>query len=313
MSAFRQSTAGWLPMALTGCVLGAGALGWLAWKERAALQQAELALRAKAAERDLAAAQSPQPSAGTLERIEADLEAVRRATTALEAALAGQSPATLAVEVPSRPVDAYFELAAFVEKNRALAAAARTAVPENGRFGFASHQTEGPAEELLPAVARQVVAMRHLLEALFESSPQALVAVQRERPLTAAQLAARRTGPGRLTPTPVGGEAAPQDFFTMEPALSLFVPGQVDTTAFRLEFIGHTASLRAFLNSLAAFRLPLIVRSVEVEPLAPTGRADAAAPDRTAGDVLLPVVSQNVSKFAVVVELVELVRRPTGP
>lgn len=313
MSAFRPSTAGWLPLALTGCVLGAGLLGWLAWRERAAWRQAELALRAKAAERDLAAAQSPQPSVSTIGRIEDELAAVRRTTAAMEAALAGQSPATLAVEVPLRPVDAYFELAAYVEKNRALAAAARTAVPENGRFGFASHQAEGPGEELLPAVARQMVVMRHLLEALFESAPQALLAVQRERPLTPAQLAARRAGAGRLPPPPAGGEAAPQDFFTMEPALSLFVPGQVDTTAFRLEFLGHTASLRAFLNSLAAFRLPLIVRSVEVEPLAPAGRADATAPDRTAGDVLLPVVAPHVSKFAVIVELVELVRRSNGP
>lgn len=308
MTAVRPSSAGWLPVVVAGCVLGAGALGWLAGRERAALQQAERALRAKAAERDLAAAQSPQPSATTVERIEAELEDVRRATAALEAALAGPAP-----EAPGRPVDAYFELAAFVERNRALAAAARTAISESGRFGFASHQTEGPAEEVLPAVARQASALRHLLEALFESSPQALVAVQRERPLTAAQLAARRAGPGRLTPAPVAGEAAPQDFFVLEPALSLFIPGHVDTTAFRLEFVGHTASLRAFLNSLAAFKLPLVVRSVEVEPLAAAGRADAAASDRTAGDVLLPVVSPNVSKFAVVVELVELVRRPTGP
>ncbi len=312
MSTARPSHPGWLALAVAGCMLGAGLLAWLGWRERAALQQAETALRAKAAERDRVAAQSPQPSAITVEKIETELAAVRRATVTLETALAGQSPALLEREMPAKPVDAYFELAAYVEKNRALAAAARTAVPENGRFGFAMHQTEGPTEDLVPAVARQSDVLRHLLEALFEAAPQALGAVQRERPLSAAQLTARRMGPVRTVPTAATGETAPEDFFTLEPALSLFVPGQVDTLAFRLEFVGRTASLRAFLNSLAAFKLPLFVRSVEVEPLASTATADAAGVDKAA-EVAVPVVTQNLSKFAVVVELVELIRQPTGP
>jgi hypothetical protein len=309
MNFLRQIHLGWLPVVVAGCVVGAGALGWLAWRERASGLKARVALQAKMAERDSAASQSPQPSEATVEALRAELAAVQRSSSGLATALAGQAPSALAASAPAKPVDAYFELAAFVEKNRALAAAARTTLPENERFGFSLYQAEGPAEDVLPAVARQAAVLGHLLECLFESAPQALLAVQRERPLTAAQLAVRRAG-AEARPAPPAAEGAAKDFFALEPSLSLFAPGETDTTAFRVEFVGRTASLRGFLNSLAAFKLPLFVRSVEVEPLA-AGQAIPSA--GTNAEITLPVVAQNVSKFAVVVELVELVRRPTNP
>jgi len=310
MNASRQSHPGWLPVVVSGCVLGAGALSWLTWREHTDGLQAQAALRARIAARDFVVSQSPQPSEATEKSLRDELAAVRRATGAFSTALAGQSPAALEIAVPARPVDAYFELAAYVEKNRALAATARTTIAENERFGFTLYQTEGPAEDLLPAVARQAAALRHLLECLFESTPEALLAVQRERPRTMSQQAARHPG-GEVRPTPVGTEAAGKDYFSIDPALSLFTPGETDTLAFRVEFLGRTSSLRGFLNSLGAFKLPLFVRSVEVEPLATAPATHASRNGEP--DAALPAVAQNLSKFAVVVELVELVRRPTNP
>src|SRR5207245_42405 len=101
--------------------------------------------------------------------------------------------------------------------------------------------------------------------------PRALLSVQRERPLTAAQRALRhqpsRSGaPGVLPVQGAGG--APADFFDPDPQLSVRQPGWIDSEAFRLEFTGPTPVLRDFLNTLATYRLPLIVSSVEVEPAA---------------------------------------------
>ena len=309
MTALRHVSFGWFPVTLAACVLGGGLLGWLAWEERVAGMRADAALRAKVAERDRLSADEPQPSVATEQRIGEELTAVRRAAAALASALGAEATGIFDTPEPTKPVDAYFELAAYVEKNRALAAAARTAVSDAERFGFASHATQGPSEDMLPFVARQAVALRMLLEGLLASAPRQLLAVQRERPLGAEQWTARRAGKAPHPAKETSGPGVSADFFSIDPALSLRVPGETDTMAFRVEFTGYTASLRSFLNSVAASPVPFFVRSVEVEPLAaPPHTGPAADADR-----VLPVVAQNLSKFAVVVELVELIHRPTNP
>ena len=69
------------------------------------------------------------------------------------------------------------------------------------------------------------------------------------------------------------------------------MPGFVDTEAFRFVFTGQTAALRAFLNRLASFELPVLVREVEVEPAAaedmiepPTEEPAAPAPAEPASE-----------------------------
>jgi hypothetical protein len=81
----------------------------------------------------------------------------------------------------------------------------------------------------------------------------------------------------------------------------------VESEVFRLEFSGQTPALRAFLGSLATLPLPVVVRRVEVEPL-----ADEAATAAVAPDAPVPLVPQNLSKFAVVVECVELLPASGG-
>jgi hypothetical protein len=308
MSSTRSAPFGWFPVTVAVCVLGAGFLGWLAWEERAAGQKAGAALGGKLAERDRLSAEDPQPSAASEQRVAEELAAVRRTASALASTLDAEATGIFDMPAPTKPVDAYFELAAYVEKNRALAAAARTVLADNERFGFASHATQGPAGELLPFVARQAAALRPLLEGLFASAPRELLAVQRERPLTAEQWTARRAGKVPHPAKDVSEPGASADYFFIDPALSLLVPGETDTMAFRVEFTGHTASLRGFLNSVAASPVPFFVRSVEVEPLAapPAGSAVDA-------EAVLPVVEQTLSRFAVVVEFVELVPRHTTP
>jgi hypothetical protein len=104
----------------------------------------------------------------------------------------------------------------------------------------------------------------------------------------------------------------------------------VEVSGFRLIFTGQTAALRALLNQLASFELPIIVRSVEVEPaagediVAAPAEDAAAAPSQPAAPAvsivlsapvakaakpvatIAPLVAKSISKFTVTVEYVEL-------
>jgi hypothetical protein len=191
--------------------------------------------------------------------------------------------------MPAKPIDAFFELAGFIEQLRTRAGQAQVVLKPDERFGFATHTNEGPAAEQIAAVHRQRLATQYLVETLLEARPLALLAMRRERPVAGARDSRDRA----------------EDFFELERPLSLRLPGQVETGAFRLEFTGQTAALRNFLNSLASYRQPVVVRSVEVEPLAaiPTaGPVAAGAP--------VPLVRQSLSKFAVTVEFVLLADNP---
>jgi hypothetical protein len=94
----------------------------------------------------------------------------------------------------------------------------------------------------------------------------------------------------------------------------------VDASAFRLTFIGDTASLRALLNKLATFELPLVVRGVEVEPIVKVQSTEKIPPANTLSSIFgtaptvslevvkpKPLVEKVSSKFTVTVELIDLV------
>jgi len=298
---------------LLAAVLAVEGRLWLLYRQQSL--RALAALEQKKQDRDWLARQSPALSAENEQAIARDLANTRQVLAALRLALQGKDGNTPA-SPPAKAIDLYFDLAAFVEKTRALAAHATVQIKPDERFGFASHANEGPEADLVPAVFRQRVIAQYLVEALLEARPRALLAVQRERPLTAAARAQRNQPPTPGTPAaalPAAAGGVPADFFEFDPALSVRVPGRVDGDAFRLEFTGQTTTLRTFLNTLASFKLPVVVRSVEVAPLAGEELpADPAAPLPVTG-APVPLVSQNLSKFAVVVEYVLLNASPEKP
>jgi hypothetical protein len=230
---------------------------------------------------------------------------MREVLAAWQAPLPGGDNTMAAAPPPENSIEMYFDLAAFVEKTRLLATRAQVLLRPDEHFGFSAYARAGPALDLLPAVHRQRVFGQSVIEALLESHPRAVLAVQRERPLPAAQRA-------RRTPTvPAGGREAAtaddrqQDYFDPDQRLSLRLPGRWESEAFRYVFTGQTPALRSFLNRLAAFRLPAIVRSVEAEPV----NADATPPDPaeqlTAACNPVPLVSRNLTRFSVVVECMQ--------
>lgn len=285
------------------------AQGWFIYATWQRTKRAEIALRQRQEERDWLARQSPALSPANSDAITADVAAAEKKLTELRRTLAGR-PRWLPA-APKRTTDAYFALASFAEKTRALAVRQQVELRPDERFGFASYANVGPEPELLGAVHRQRVIVEHVVESLLEARPRALLGVQREHPLTEAQRAALRqpATPGAAAPAAeprAGGEA--KDFFEPDPQLRLRLPGLAETEAFRVEFTGQTQTLRAFLNELAAFKLPLVVRSVEVEALP----SDPAPAERKIG-APVPLVAQNFSKFAVVLEFVELPPLPATP
>lgn len=271
-------------------LLGAAVIGaeiWLLQRVRAEAGRAQAALEQKKQERDWVARQSPAPTVENEAAIAADLALVRRRLADLRASLQARPPDPFAGPVPEKPTEAYFALAGLVEQARAQAITARVTLRPNERFGFAAYANEGPAADLLGPVHRQQLAMQSLLEPLFEARPLALLGVRRTAPLSAA------AGPG--------GRGGVDDFFTLDPGLSLRHAGLVDTEPVRLEFTGQTSTLRTFLTGLTTLRQPVIVRSVEVDPLPPTGGTRPVV-----ADAPQPLVRQSLSKFAVTVEFVLL-------
>ena len=174
---------------------GVGAEIWLLQQVRSDAQRSRVALEQKIQERDWLARQSPAPSAENQQAIEAELGAAKKAVAELRTALKGKEANWLAKAAPAKAIDAYFDIAGFVEKMRAQAARAQVMIKPDEHFGFSSHANEGPELDLLPAVYRQRLVLQRLLDEILAARPRALLSVQRERPLTAAQRTARQISP----------------------------------------------------------------------------------------------------------------------
>jgi len=292
---------GWLRQNpwLVGGLAAVAVLAAEAWCWHLARRQAGLALAAleqKVQERDWLARQSPAPTEGNEQALVRDLAETARVLASLRAGLAlSDGPAAAS---PVQPIDAYFELAAFVERSRVRAGRAQVSIRPGERFGFATHTHKGPAEDLVPAVLRQCELAEDLVGALLEAQPLALTSVRRERPLTAVQRRQRAAAVPASPASPETGEGAEGDFFDAGSVTLLRAPGRVESEAFRLEFTGRTPALRALLNNLALLPRPAFVRSIEVEPVPPPAGADEAAG-------MAPWLATRFSRFVVIVELIE--------
>ena len=278
---------------------------------------------------------NPAPTRAVSSAIEADLARAQAALAAMRTELSGQATAAeklRAAKVPAARTDAFFDLATYVERVKEAAAKAGVQLrPEAARAGFAQYANEGPEVERIEPVFRQRQLAEHLLTLLLEARPEAIVAVRRERPRTKAEreAEAQAIANGQPAPAPEGGDGP--DFFALDPRGSARVPGFVETTGFRLTFQGETAALRLFLNRLAAFELPFLVREIEVDPVSAedsaaevpaSGPAPAAAllnavpaarepaPVATKGPAQTPLVPRSSSRFTVTVEHVELLTPP---
>ncbi len=245
----------------------------------------------------------PTPTPENAARIEAELARRRGVLAGLEAQRAARAAADAAGRLDPDPVpalrpEAFFAIAAFVEKMRAGAERSGVRLKPDERFGFSAYAHEAPESALLAGVHCERVTVQRLLAALFEARPSELLSVQREHPSRPAGPPAgthpARSGLGR------GAGADGSDYFELDPRAAGQFPGGGRTTAFRLSFTGRTAVLRSLLNTLAAAEPPLIVRSVEVVPAETTSAGSAPKPRGA-----VPLAGSRLSCFTVVIVAID--------
>ncbi|MEI6105831.1 MAG: Amuc_1100 family pilus-like protein [Opitutae bacterium] len=206
-------------------------------------------------------------------------------------------------------LEVFFELAAFAERTRGLAARAHVTVQPDERFGFASLANEGPVADQARVVLRQCIRIQILLEQLIAAQPQAVLGVQRERPGSIGQPSLRPTAALAGSATPGAIPEPSIDLFVPDARLLARVPGLLAGEAYRLEFTGETRVLRTFLDGIAQRDFPVLVRSVEVEPVQATDPAPPL-PGKVVGRAPQPKVGRTLSRFLVVVEWLELLNPP---
>ncbi|MCX6936445.1 MAG: Amuc_1100 family pilus-like protein [Verrucomicrobia bacterium] len=268
--------------------------------------------------------QDPFPSKINLDAIEADLAQLAKTRADIRELLRANSDIALKISsatIPGTSTDAYFDIANFVESMRKATQQAGITGGETNRFGFNTYASTGPERDLIAPVFKQRQHIEYLVNALIKASPAEIISVQRERPLTPAQTK-------QLASALAAGQSAPalpvdpnnKDYFVIDSRTSARVPGFVSTSAYRLNFKGNTLVLRSLLNQLALFELPMVVRSVEVDPISKTGPSAPAptpantlaslfgiVPDQKTKEAEKPLVEKLDSRFTVTIEFVSLV------
>ncbi len=327
MASFKSHPVFYTSLLLAGALTAGQA--WLIFtqsgqirKERALIDQKKQTLQAFAF-------QTPFPSRDNLATVEAARAEVEKVREDIRGELRSTSDVAQKIAsavVPATPTDAYFDLSYYVERMRAAAEAAPVRITLDTRFGFSDYVKTGPELELIPAVFLQRQYAEYLLTALIAAQPAEFVGLQRERPLTAEEkrLQEEAIAAGQ-TPTSFDSGST-GDFFTIDPRTSARVPGFVDSQPFRITFVGYTSALRNFLNELATFKLPVVVRSVEVEALNRDGSGQIVTPRPAAAPTVFdangqsvavieeqPLVVPTESRFTVTVEIVSLVDKNLAP
>lgn len=277
---------------LAGLSLGLVTTGWLGYLAREEMQVTQRSLAMKQQEwQEMGRFSIPanQDVAARAERRLASEQALAR----LQHKLRLESPEATRLRTASQPLgrtEAFFDLMLMAQQLRERAEQHGVALKPDERFGFSAYVYGGPDAALIPMVYRQRQLAQYLVEQLLAVRATGLLALQRERPDVAM--------PNR-TETGVGM----QDYFTLDPRLSVRSSGRVNSQALRVIFTGTTPVLRAFLNRLADSELPLLVRAVEVEPLVSPGGGGKARLVVDAAE--RPFVSREPSKFTITVEFIE--------
>lgn len=296
-------------VAILGGVVVLGGGIWWSGLQRAAADQADRQLRLQQTQWRALAASNPAPTATVVAELERRVESARGVVQSLRTTLGDtDAPAGRDRELPATRADAFFALAQFREVQRERAVAAGVVVAEGETFGFSAHRNSGPADEHLSMVGQQMAALSVALETLWTVQPEELLGVQRENPAT------RFDGPGSAAS---GREGRPEEWLVWPAERSLAEPGKLETLTFRLSWLGHTATLRAWLGALRRNPTPLVVREVAVEPLTEGGRPAGGRrtladlfrdeePELPAGEggepTIIPLIPENRSVFHVTLE-----------
>ena len=185
-------------------------------------------------------------------------------------------------------------------------------IPEGFAFGFdrfklESTVPEDPSEISLLDKQRDI--LDFLMTELFATNPQGITSVKREVARVISEEEAFEVSDD-------------PSIFKISSSVSSSVEGAIDTIAFEIGFKGKTQSLREYLNRLAQFERPIVVRSINVTR--PNESVKVKSKEKSKKSRLLesfgeeiqsleedmrkdPVVTDNVSEFSITLEYIEVV------
>jgi hypothetical protein len=235
-------------------------------------------------------------------------------------------------DIPTSGADLLIDIQGYVTDLQGKAKDRDIMLPADPNFAFGMSMYVGkvsaPPPEKVAAVYTQMKVLDYILghlmgDAKLDDQKMKITSVMREN------VAAMASSPGAPV---VATDSSITDIFVIPPTITARGPG-VDTLAFQIEFVGYTESLRLLLGDLKNFEMPLVVRSIQVEHAEESefdsaANATASSPDaglprnataaerasaRADAVARRPVVADNLSRFTLVIEYVQLPQPPPTP
>ena len=183
-------------------------------------------------------------------------------------------------------------------------------VPNDFAFGFDRFKLESKVPNDADEIAmldQQRVILDFLISELFAANPKSILAIKRQ----SAKTSDRDNNSDNYYGDP--------SIFIIGSSVTSKVEGAIDTIPFQISFSGKTNTLRSFLNRLAEFDRPIVVRSINVsrpkesiktsfdedeDEFALSEEESEALKDEQKRD---PVVTENISQFTLTLEYIEIV------
>ena len=184
-------------------------------------------------------------------------------------------------------------------------------IPQEFAFGFDRFKLESIVPEDNEEIAmldKQRDILDFLLSELYATHPKAILAIKRQSAKTSNS-------------NDFGEYYGDSSIFEIESYVTSKVEGAIDTIPFEIAFSGKTNTLRDFLNRLAEFKRPIVVRSVNVSRPNETIKRKLYAETEEDLQFLTPeeleklkeqekrdpIVTENTSEFVLTLEYIEIV------
>lgn len=183
-------------------------------------------------------------------------------------------------------------------------------IPEDFAFGFDRFKLESKVPDDPKEIAmldKQRDILDFLISELFATHPKGILAIKRQ---TAKQ----------SDDNDFDDYYGDSSIFNIGSSVTSKVEGAIDTIAFEISFSGKTNTLRGFLNRLAEFERPIVVRSINVSRPNETikrrlNETDVDLESLTSEELEKlkeeekrdPIVTENISDFTLTLEYIEIV------
>jgi hypothetical protein len=183
-------------------------------------------------------------------------------------------------------------------------------IPEDFAFGFDRFKLESKVPDDPKEIAmldKQRDILDFLISELFATHPKGILAIKRQ---TAKQ----------SDDNDFDDYYGDSSIFNIGSSVTSKVDGAIDTIAFEISFSGKTNTLRGFLNRLAEFERPIVVRSINVSRPNETikrrlNETDVDLESLTKEELEKlkeeekrdPIVTENISDFTLTLEYIEIV------